>query len=280
MALGSFYFSLMSVLVKYAGRTIPSQEIVFFRSLVTMALSYYGLRKLGLSPWGNNRRLLILRASAGFVAMSCMYYALTRLPLAETNVISFLSPMFLVVIAALFLGEPMRRREVLGVLACLAGVVLITRPDFLFGEEVGTLDALGVLAALGSAFFSAIAKAAIRGMRGEDHPYVIIFFFTLIAAPFSLPIVLKYGVMPGWRELLLFVGIGVFAQLGQYNMTTALHLETANRASSVTYFGIVYSYLWGVLLFAEEPSLWSVLGAAIIVGSIVSIARGGDKKRI
>src|SRR5690606_10596430 len=83
MATGAFFFSVMSLLVKLAGQGVPSQEIVLVRSLIMALLSYAALRQRRIRVLGTQRPLLVLRGLLGFGALSCFYYAIVHLPLAD-----------------------------------------------------------------------------------------------------------------------------------------------------------------------------------------------------
>ena len=125
MLAAAFFFSLMSLLVKLAGQRLPSSEIVFARSLVSLVIGYAMLRRAGLSAWGTNKRILVLRGAAGFIALTCFFFAVTRLPLADATVIHFTNPVFTGMLASVFLHEGMRRGEIAGLVVSLAGVVLV-----------------------------------------------------------------------------------------------------------------------------------------------------------
>src|SRR5687767_6042116 len=92
MALSAFYFSLMGLLVKLAGRRLPSQEIVLARGVVTLLLSGWMIRRAGIPIWGGRRGLLIWRGVTGFLALSCFYHSITQLSLADATVIQHSSP--------------------------------------------------------------------------------------------------------------------------------------------------------------------------------------------
>jgi uncharacterized membrane protein len=117
MALGAFWASIMSLLVKLAGRRIPSQELVLVRALITLALSYAALRRAGLGVRGTHPRLLVLRGVAGCAGLTCFYYSLVHLPLGEATLIQYTNPVFAAVMAAVVLRERVGAREV----ACLGG---------------------------------------------------------------------------------------------------------------------------------------------------------------
>src|SRR5688572_20362062 len=99
MIVSAFAFSVMTLLVKLAGQRIPSQEIVTVRAALTLLLSYAALRRAGLPVLGTRRPLLIVRGLFGFAALSCIYYAVTHMPLAEATVIQYLHPPFTALLA-------------------------------------------------------------------------------------------------------------------------------------------------------------------------------------
>jgi drug/metabolite transporter (DMT)-like permease len=114
----------------------------------------------------------------------------------------------------------------------------------------------------------------IRRLGATEHHMVVVFYFPLITGPASLPLLSIEGVvMPEGIEWLFLLGIGIAAQLGQIEITKGFKLETAGRASAVTYLQIVLAYTWGVLLFGEYPNGISVLGAMLVVLGVFSVTR-------
>jgi len=273
MAAAAFFFSLMSLLVKATGRRLPGHEVVFVRSAVLLAITYWMLRRRRIDLWGNHRKLLLLRGVLGFVAVNCFYYALIHLPLAEATVIVFTNPVFTALIAAWVLAEWIGSREVGLILLSLAGVVLVAQPAALFGELGAGLDPLGVGAGLVSAVLSASAWVTIRKLSRTDTTLVIIFYFALIATVGSIPLVAIDYLMPSPLEWVALVGIGVVTHFGQVNLTKGLGLEKAGRAASVTYLQIVFATLWGLLFFNEVPTVLSAAGAALIIGGTLMLGR-------
>ncbi len=272
MALSALFFSLMSLFVKLAGRHLPPMEIVFIRSVLSLILSYLIVRRQGLSPWGNNRKLLFWRGFTGFVALSCFYIAITRLPLADAVVIQYTNPVFTAVLAAYFLREGLRGREIGAMGLSLLGVLLIARPAFLFGGLTMPLDPVGVLTAFAGAILSATAYVLVRKLRETEHPDVIIFYLPLVSTPGSLPFALMDFVWPSPTLWLILLAIGIFTQLGQIFLTRGLRLEPAGRATSVTYLQMVFAFLWGILFLGEYPDLWSLTGTFCIVAGILLVA--------
>ena len=106
MVLSAFGFSIMAVCVKLASaEKIPVLEIVAARALISLVLSYLSVRYKGIDLFGNKRKLLFSRGLVGAMALVCVYYAITHLPLAEATVLQFLHPMFTAVLAVMFLKE-------------------------------------------------------------------------------------------------------------------------------------------------------------------------------
>ena len=100
MVLAAFFFSLMALLVKVVGQRLPSAEMVLARSAVAVVLSYGMLRRARVAPWGRRKGLLVFRGMAGFGGLLCMFYALTKLPLADATVIVYTNPVFTALLAA------------------------------------------------------------------------------------------------------------------------------------------------------------------------------------
>lgn len=268
MLVASFFFSLMSLLVKAAGETVPTPMIVLARALVTLVLSWFLLRRMGVSPWGTNKRLLLLRGALGFVALTLFYESLTRLPLADATVIQYTNPVLTALLAAVFLKERITRGQVVALLTAIVGVLLIARPSFLPGlASTAPPDPLSIGIALAAAVFSSMAYIVVRMLRRSDDPLVIVFYFPMVVVPLSLPLVAPVLRMPTLWEWALLLGVGITTQIAQVRMTRGLHLESAGKAASVTYIQIVFAMLWGVLFFSEPPSGPSLVGAALVIGA-------------
>ncbi len=265
-----FFFSLMSLMVKAAGRWLPSQEIVLVRGVVTLILSYWLVRRARLSPWGNRRWILILRGTLGFGALSCFYFALTRLPIAEATVLHFTSPLWTAFLAAFFLRERLSAWVLGPILISFAGVMLITRPAALFGQAAAQIDALGVGAGLLGAAFSAGAYVAVREAVKTEHPLVIVFFFPLVTVPATLPFISGFVWPSAWGWLLL-VGVGVSTQIAQVYLTRGLSLMPAARAITIGYSQIIFVTVWGMLFFGEYLDAWSAAGSLLIVGGTLAV---------
>ena len=271
MAAGAFFFSVMSLLVKHAGQDLPSQELVLARSIVTATLSAWAIRRARVSPWGTQRKMLVFRGIAGFLALACFYHTLTNLPIADATVIQYTNPVYAGLLAVPLLGEKLRRREVLSVLASIVGVLLVTQPGFLFGGSPHALPGMSVAIGLTGAMCSAAAYITVRKLGATEHPAVIVGYFSLVSIVGSIPLALPHWIWPTPMQWLVLLGIGVSTQLGQMAITHGLRLERAGTATATAYLQIVFAAMWGVLFFAEIPDAGTVVGSLVIIGSTLAL---------
>jgi len=271
----AFFFSLMSLFVKLVGQRLPSQEIVLVRSVITLLYSYLAVRWAQTSLWGQQRGLLFLRGLLGFGGLSCFYFALTKLPLADATVIFYSNPVLTALFAALFLDERLGPAEIAGALMSFGGITLIARPSFLFGASASSLHLLYVGVAFVGALCAAGAYAVVRTLRESEHPLVIVFYFPLVATLGSIPTAgftdMQWPTVYEW--VLLLGGVGLTAQIAQVLLTNGLHKERAGRAMAMTYLQIVFAAFWGMLFFQEFPDMLSVIGALLVIGGTIVVAR-------
>lgn len=271
--LSAFAFSVMTLFVKLAGERIPSQEIVLARSLVSAVISYGLLRRAEVPAWGNDRPGLWLRGLTGFAALSCVYAAVTHLPLAEATVIQYLNPTFTALLAGVFLGESISRATFGATLVCLAGVVLVARPEAIFGAGAGSLDPFWVAVAVLGAFGSACAYVVVRRLARTEHPLVIVFYFPLVNIPASLPFVARDFVWPVGLDWAWLLGVGLATQVGQMSLTYGLVALPASQATSLSYLQVVFATLLGIAVFGDWPGVQSLFGAGLVIAGSVWAAR-------
>ena len=273
MAVAAFFFSLMSLLVKISGRSLPVMEVVMARGVVSLVLAWGQMRAARIDPWGNRRALLALRGVLGFTGLVCYYYALTHLPLAEAVVIQNINPLLTAIVAAALLGERIGRLEVVCLVGGLTGVLLVAKPPFLFGDiDGGDRSAWAAAAAFVGAMTSSLAYVVVRKLGETEHALVTVFWFPLVAVPATVPLLWPVAVWPeGWQWLLL-AGVGVSTHIAQIYMTRGLTLERAGRATAVSYLQIVFAGALGALFFQELPDALSLVGMALIIGCTLLVA--------
>ncbi|EHI9299836.1 DMT family transporter [Vibrio vulnificus] len=272
MILSALGFALMSASVKYVSvHGIPLFEIVAARALVSLIISYLDVKRKGISVWGNNKRWLFARGAVGTMALMCVYYAVTALPLAEATILQYVHPVFTALLAVLFLKERVQSATLACIVLCLLGVFTMVYPSF-DASGVGELPMLSVGIALLGAFGSSIAYVIVRKLSRTEDSSVIIFYFPLVALPVSAMLIGDDFVVPDVALILALILVGIFTQIGQFGLTKAMQTQTAGNASAYSYVQIVFSALLGVVLFNEVPSIWTLLGGSLIViGALINV---------
>jgi len=274
MLLSALGFALMAVCVKLVhARGIPVLEIVAARALVSLVLSYIDVRRKKISLFGTHYYLLLARGAVGAAALVSVYSAVTILPLAEATVLQYLHPMFVAILALLFLGERFNVQLVFVIGLSFVGVLFVVEPPWVFGGAASSLNSFGVTMALLGAFGSAIAYVLVRKLSALEDSSVIIFYFPMIALPMSIILLGDDAVWPGdaytWLLLLL---VGVFTQVGQVGLTKSMQTEAAARATAFSYVQVLFALVFGVIVFNEWPSASALIGAALIIsGALLNV---------
>ncbi|MFT4519256.1 MAG: drug/metabolite transporter (DMT)-like permease [Halioglobus sp.] len=274
MLMSALGFALMSTCVKLvASNGIPLLEIVAARSLVSLLLSALDVRRKGLSLWGTHRTLLAARGVVGVLALICVYYAVTTLPLAEATLLQYMHPVFTAILGLLLLKESIHPSTMLCIVFSIAGLIFMVEP----GVFAGTTPALpwfNVSIALAGAFGSAVAYVLVRRLSALEDASVIIFYFPLIGLPLSVILLGDSFVMPDAESLLLLLFVGIFTQVGQLGLTHAMRFEAAGKAAAYSYIQVIFAVILGWAVFAEIPSLWTWIGGGFIVtGALFNLVR-------
>lgn len=251
-------FSLMNLTVKYLDR-LPATELVLFRSIVSLILSLYFIRRRNLSPWGNQKIYLIGRGLAGVTALSLFFYTLQKLPLGSAITLQYLSPIFTALFGIFILKEKVKWWQWLFFGLSFGGIALIKG----FDTEISPL--LFVLG-ISSSIFAGLAYNFIRKVKNTDHPLVVVLYFPLIATPVMAVISIFNWVTPIGLEWALLLLMGILTQIAQINMTKALQLVEANEITGFKYLGVIFALGFDFFLFGHTYE-WPVLVGMVLVVS-------------
>ncbi|MBU5676043.1 DMT family transporter [Alkaliphilus sp. MSJ-5] len=258
MIASSLFFALMAGAVKFSGN-IPTMEKVFFRNIVGFVVSGYMIFKSGESFRGNNPKYLSYRAILGFLGVVFYFYAIANLPLADAVVLNQLNPFFIIILAAMFLGEKIKKLQIPAIILALIGVVFIAQPQFNY-------TILPAVVGILSSIFAASAYTMIRHLRLTDTPHMIVFYFTGISTIITIPfMVLGDFVMPDTVSFISLLAVGVFSTFAQYLMTHAYRYAEAGDLSIYSYGNTIFSIFIGIILWREIPNLLSTLGVLCIL---------------
>jgi len=264
-------FSIMGALVKAADR-IPAGEAVFFRAACGLpVICIWLLMRHDLGPGlrVQNWRSHALRGMAGTTAMGLGFFGLKLLPLPEITALRFITPILVVIFAALILGERIRLFRLSAVFVGLIGVMIVMWPRLSF--DVGDMALIGVMVTLGSATLAALSQIFIKKMAGTERTTAIVFWFSMTATSFSL-LTIPFGwVMPVGQEWLFLIGAGSIGGMGQIMVTASYKYADAGTLAPFTYVSMIWALLIGYFVFAEVPTLPMLLGAGLVIAAGVAI---------
>jgi drug/metabolite transporter (DMT)-like permease len=261
----TLFFTALNICVKYLPH-IPAAELVFFRGAISFVICYGAIKKMGISPWGQQKKLLLYRGLFGTISLLALFYGLQRMPIAMAMTLSNLAPLFTVLLAHVLLGERSHPLHGLFLFGAFAGVVLVKGVDI---TVPWSLALIGV----GGAFCAACAYTCIRLLRNSDHAFVVIFYFPLVSMPLTVGPMIQSWVTPSIKEWGLILLIGFLTQWAQYFMTKAYQLEQAAKIMIYNYAAIVWALLVGVFYFKESLQVWQWAGFAVILFCLVASAR-------
>ena len=258
-------FAGMTLCVKLLGPEIPPGQTIFVRGLLSVVVLAFiarrtaGLHLLKTSNWRSHA----LRSLSGTVSMFCLFAAVTMIPLADVTAITFTAPMFLTILAMIFLGEKIHRFRWTALAFGFLGVVIMIGPHLSFARG----DSLGALTALGNAVFSAIAMVFLRGMSGREHAVTITFYFSLTFTVCAALTALQGWPAPTAAQWMLIVLTGLFGVFGQLLMTYSYRYAEASTIAPLDYSNMIMAVLLGYLFFGEVPTLTVWIGSSLVVGA-------------
>ncbi|KAF9011686.1 drug/metabolite transporter superfamily [Hymenopellis radicata] len=297
VAAAQFFFSIVDLSVqKLHGIDPPvtTLQLILVRMTITYILSILYMISMDIPhPFAGPpgvRGLLVFRGCSGFVGVSGLYYSLKYLTLSEATVISFLTPFMVAIAGAVFLKERLYGTQLAAGAVSLCGVILIARPEFLFGglDDLPPVDANDRLVAVAAGIISCVgatgAYTTIRAIGSRAHALHSLTSFagqSVLASAIGMILGGSAFVIPTdpvW--LALFGVIGVFAFTAQFLLTMGLQRETAGRGTTAIYTQVVFATILENVFFEYTPSPWSVAGIVMIVTAALYVAVSKPKESI
>lgn len=268
LALSALLFATMGVFIRLASHTVGNEILVFARNLGGLAL----LLPFMLLNRESRFRTTVFprhfwRALTGLTAMYGFFYAIAHLPLSSAMVFTYSSPVFIPLVAWLFLKEPLTTQAIAAALIGFIGVLLVSKPGN------GALNHFALIG-IGSSILAATAFVTVRALGATEPATRVVFYFALISTLVSSVPLLWAGRVITAHEFRLLVAVGLFATLSQLCLTRAYALAPANRIGPITYLAIVIAgiYAWG--LWGETPDGYALAGTGLIfMASMVSLRK-------
>ena len=270
-------FTSMAIAGRAVSLDLDTFEIMLFRSLIGFGVVVVVARAAGTLGQVTRRSLGIhaVRNLCHFTGQNLWFYSLTAIPLAQVFALEFTSPLWVIVLAPLILGERLTRIGVLSAVIGFAGILIVTRPSpetLEFGQLTAAMAAIGFA---GSAVFT-------RFLTRTETITCILFYLTLmqailglICAGFDGDIALPSATTLPWVTLIAVAGL-----VAHFCLTTALSMAPAGIVMPIDFARLPVIALVGMVLYNEALDLWVLIGAAVIFGGNYLNIRAGARNQI
>ena len=257
-------FAIMNAIVKYL-TAFNVYQIVFFRSIGTLAFTIPLILKHKIPILGSNKKLLFIRGFIGVISLTCFFEALNYLAVGTAVSLRYTSPIFAAIFALIFLKEKVKPVQWLLFILAFVGVLIIKG----FGIDVNTI---GLLLVITSALFLGLIFVVIRKLGNKEHPLVIINYFMVMAFVFGGFKSVNNWIQPNITEWILLLSLGVFGYVGQLYMTKAFQSDETSVIAQLKYLEVIFTIIIGASWFGEIYNLWTLLGVfLILIGLIYNI---------
>ncbi|MCD9147235.1 DMT family transporter [Pseudophaeobacter flagellatus] len=270
-------FTGLSALIKAVSEVVPAGEAVFFRSFFAIPVIVIWLAMRGdlrhglrtLKPMGH-----VWRGLVGTSAMAMTFMGLGMLPLPEVTAIGYATPIFTLILAAVFLGERIRLVRISAVGIGLLGVLIMIYPRLSGSADMSDTATLGVVLILAATFARGFVQIHIRRMVMTEHTAAIVFYFSVTASILSL-LTLPFGwVIPDPTTLALLIGAGLLGGVAQILITSSYRFAPASMLAPYDYVSMLFAIIIGYLWFEELPTMVMLAGATLVIcGNILVIWR-------
>ena len=266
--LAGLCLTTLDATAKYLVRDHPLFLVVWARYAGQMlVVTPYAWHRAGPRFWHTRHLgLHLFRSALLLAATACFFAGLRYLPLAEGSSITFLAPMFMIMLSLPVLGERPMRAQWIACAAGFVGILIMLRPG-------SSILHPAVLLLIGTALFNALYQLLTRKLRNERAPTTL--FYSAIVGAVGLTLALPWmttGGMPAAVNIALFLALGLCAGLGHGLLTAAYLRAPATLLTPFTYLQVLWATAYGYVIFGQLPDGWSVVGMTVIVGSGVLLA--------
>ena len=267
MICASATISVLWALLRWGAEAMHPVYMVFWRSLFGAVVLVPLFLRSGVAQLRTRRLPLhFLRSACSLFAMVGIFYSIAHVPLAQGMAVNYSAPLFATIGAAILLGETLHRRRIVAVLIGFLGMLVVVRPGF---ADIH----IGILAALMGAVAMAGSLLCVKKLSATEPTQVIIFHGNTLCLPISLALALTYWQPMTWHDAGVMAIIGVVSSTAQWFLAKALSMADAGAVLPLDFLRLVFVTILGVALFHETPDLFTMLGAGLILISVVYIAR-------
>lgn len=254
-------FSFMSVFFRLAG-DLPVFQKSLARNLVAMFIPLFFIIKYKQPMFGklSSQPLLISRSTLGLIGVLLNIYAIDHMVLSDADTLMKLNPFWTILLSLIFLHEKVRKYQISAMIIAILGMLLIVKPEF-------SSSVIPSIAGLFSGIFAASAYTCVRALSIREKPYTIVFYFSLFSVVVLIPFSIITFEPMTTVQVIYLLGAGLSAAVGQIGITLAYSFAPAKDISIFTYASIIFTALFGFILFGETPDMLATVGYVVIISA-------------
>ena len=262
MIVTGLMFVAVTAVVKHVGDGVPAAQAAFLRYVLGLVFLLPMIRPILRARLTTRQlRLFGLRGVVHTLAVILWFYAMARIPIAEVTAMNYLSPVYVSLGAALFLGERLPPRRLAAVLVALVGAMIILRPGVKAVEP-------GHIAMIGTAIFFAFGYLIAKIVSGEVSAPVVVGMLSITVTIGLAPFAYAVWVTPTMSQLGWLFLVACFATAGHYTMTLAFAAAPLTVTQPVTFLQLIWAVTLGAVVFGEAVDGWVIFGGAVIMASV------------
>ena len=276
MIVSVLFFSLMDILIKITDEYDVGQTM-FFRAFFGLIPIYFLIPKEKIKDFykTKNFKLHFYRSFFGAIAMAAIFIGLRNLQLAEVTALAFSAPLWVVIFSMFFLSETIRLKRWIAVGLGFVGTIIISKPGF---DNLNFYYIYPIIFCIGFAGVSIL----IRKLTLAGEPvWLIAFYFSLFSGLGGL-ITLPLGrwIMPNTYDFILLILIGLLGSVANLLLTQSYKLAEGTLTTPLKYLSLVFAIIFGFYFFKEVPTIYTLLGAGlIVVSSAIIFFRESELKK-
>ncbi len=266
MVLTGLLFVAVTAVVKHGAQDLPAPQSAFMRYAIGLVFVLPILKSMREAHLTNRQlKLFCIRGLAHTFGVMLWFYAMTRITIAEVTAMNYLTPVYVTLGAALFLGERLAMRRLIAVALAFIGALIVLRPGV---RELSD----GHIAMIGTALVFSVSYLTAKLMSDEVPASVVVGMLSITVTIGLAPFAFAVWQTPTSAEVGWMAVIAVIATAGHYTMTLAFAAAPVSVTQPVTFLQLVWSVAIGVALFGEPIDGWVIFGGLVIIASTTFIA--------
>ena len=275
IVLSTFFSNLNDICTKLVGTTLPPIQITFFRLFFGAAILLPLLLYKGKSSFHiKNKSWHLLRVTIGYGAIACWIYGATQTSLPSITTISFICPLLVLPLAYIFLGEKSDWKRLTAVGLGFIGVLIIAIFEKGAIEQASGISLFhpGIVLLFSAALLFALSDILNKKMLATENLFSLLFYFCLGTAVIGFIPAIVVWQKVGYVELFYlftqaFGGVSIL-----YCILKAANATEISALTPYKYFELLFSILFGYVLFNEIIKIPTIVGASLIIPSALLIA--------